>query len=100
MKKCLPNSSLWRLLLFAALCLAGSPGWSQTLFYATSSATQSNNAVDFLTLNAGPGGSIFAATGTNGNTPLRCTAIALDSAAQLVFLLDAQGQQIWSMNLD
>jgi hypothetical protein len=84
-------------LLLAAFCLAGSRGWSQVLFYATSSASSANNTVDYVSTIGSANGSIFAG---DGYAPARCTAIALDSSAQRVFLLDAQDQEIWSMNLD
>src|ERR1017187_1102814 len=100
MNKRLSHRPLWRGLLFAALCLAASRGWSQVLFYATSSATQANNTVDYVSPGGTPAGSIFTASAAGGNNVFRCTAIALDSSAQKLFLLDAQGQKIWSMSLD
>jgi hypothetical protein len=93
------NRPLWRGLFFAALCLAAAPGWSQELYYATSSAAQSSNTVEYVSPGGGANHSSFTATGATGNGVIRCTAIALDSSAQKVFLLDAAGQSIWSMNL-
>ena len=96
------NGSLLRGLLLAGLCLAASHGWSQVLFYATSSATQADNTVEGVTPGGAHNDSIFTATGTGGtnNGVIRCTAIAVDSAAQKIFLLDAPGQEIWNMNED
>jgi hypothetical protein len=96
----LSNKSKWLCVLCTALCLAAARGWSQVIFYATSSATQADNTVAYVSPSGAPSGSILTAVGANGNTVFRCTAIALDSSAQMVFLLDAQGQEIWSMNLD
>jgi hypothetical protein len=87
-------------LFLAAFCLAGSRGWSQALFYATSSATQAGNTVAHVSPGTGANGTILTATGAGGNLVLRCTAIAMDSSVPLVFLLDAEGQQILSMHLD
>ncbi len=71
----------------------------QTLFYATSSATQTNNSVAQIA--AGTGNSaIFLATGSSGNNTSRCTAIAVDPSLDKVFLADAGSQALWSMNLD
>ncbi|MGA2750420.1 MAG: choice-of-anchor Q domain-containing protein [Verrucomicrobiota bacterium] len=100
MNKRSSNRSLLWGMFFAAFCLAASPGWSQVLFFATSSAAQSNNTVDYVSPGGTPNGSVFTANGTGGNGVIRCTAIALDSSAQKVFLLDAKAQTIWSMNLD
>ncbi len=100
MNQHLSNRSLRLGLFCAALCLASLPGWSQVLFYATSSATLSDNTVDYVSPSGASLGSVLAATGINGNNVFRCTAMAVDSSAQIVFLLDAQGQEIWSMNLD
>ena len=99
MNKLLSNRLLWRRLLLTALCLAPQCGRSQVLFYAATSAAQTNNTVDYVSPGTGAFGSILTAGGTGGNTVFRCTAIALDSSAQMVFLLDASGQEIWSMNL-
>ncbi len=90
---------LWRRFLLAGLCIAAARGWSQELFYATTSATQANNSVEAISPNGAANSSIFVASGTNGNGVIRCTAIALDSAAQKVFVLDAMSQTIWSMTL-
>jgi hypothetical protein len=100
MNKRLSNSLLWRGVLMAALCLAAARGWSQVLFYATSSAAQAGNTVENVSAGGTANNSLLTATGTGGNGVVRCTAIALDSAAQKVFVLDAAGQQIWSMNED
>jgi hypothetical protein len=100
MSQRLLNRSPWRRLCCAALCLAASPGWSQVLFYATSSATLANNTIDYVAPSGASLGSVLAATGTNGNYVFRCTAIAVDASAQKVFLLDAQSQELWTMNLD
>ena len=72
----------------------------QTLFVATSSATQGNNTVEHVTPAGTANASIFTATGTGGNNVSRCTAIALDTTLQKVFLVDAGNQKLWSMNLD
>ncbi|HTA29942.1 MAG TPA: hypothetical protein VK731_05635, partial [Candidatus Cybelea sp.] len=94
------SGSLWFCLWCAALCLGPSRAWSQVLVYATSSATLANNTVDFVSPNGTPAGSSLTAGGGTSNNVFRCTAIAVDSSAQKVFLLDAQRAQIWSMNLD
>ena len=100
MNKHLSNSSLRRSLLLTAFCLAAARGWSQVLFYATSSATLADNTVENVSSSGTANNSVFTATGTGSNGVIRCTAIALDAAAQKVFLLDAAGGQIWSMNED
>ncbi|HEV7927055.1 MAG TPA: choice-of-anchor Q domain-containing protein [Verrucomicrobiae bacterium] len=100
MSKRWAKTSLWSGMLCAAICLAAPRCWSQVLFYATSSATQANNTVDYTSPSGTSIGSILTAEGVNGNGVFRCTAIALDSSAKMVFLLDAQNQEIWSMNLD
>jgi Cadherin-like domain len=89
-----------RRLLLAALCLVGSRGRSQTLFYATSSATQGSNTVESVASSVNH--SLFTATGLapGSNGVVRCTAIAVDPVAQKVFLADAIGQKIWSLNED
>jgi hypothetical protein len=98
MNKRLSNGSLLRELLFAVLCLAASCGWGQVLYYATSSATQGNNTVEDYSFPGSANNSIFTATGASSNGVIRCTAIAVDSFAQKVFLLDSAGQKVWSLN--
>jgi hypothetical protein len=72
----------------------------QTLYYATSSASQDSNSVQHVTPAGAANTSIFTATGSGGNNVSRCTAIALDTSLQKVFLMDAGNQELWSMNLD
>jgi hypothetical protein len=102
MKQRIHTRSLLLGLLLAALGPAALPARSQTLVYATSSATQLSNTVEEFSLPSSANSSVFTATGTNAgsNGVLRCTAIALDASAQKVFLLDGPGQKIWSMNVN
>ncbi|MGO9479921.1 MAG: lectin-like domain-containing protein [Limisphaerales bacterium] len=72
----------------------------QTLYYDTSSASQNSNSVQHVTPAGAANTSIFTATGSGGNNVSRCTAIALDTSLQKVFLVDAGNQELWSMNLD
>ena len=78
----------------AVLCLAPLRGWSQFLFYATSSATLADNTVEDYSLAASVNDPFFTATGPGGNNVLRCTAIAVDASAQKVFLLDATNPEL------
>ncbi|HEX3720802.1 MAG TPA: choice-of-anchor Q domain-containing protein [Verrucomicrobiae bacterium] len=97
MKKRIYNTSLLLSLVFAVFCLAGSRGSGEVVVYVTSSAALANNTVSDVAH------SILVASGgtiNGGNGVTRCTALALDSSAQKIFLLDGPGQMIWSMNED
>lgn len=81
----------------AVFCLAGLRGSGEVVVYSTSSAAQANNTVSDVAH------SIFTASGATvngGNGVTRCTALAVDSSAQKIFLLDGPGKMIWSMNED
>ncbi|HEX4119229.1 MAG TPA: choice-of-anchor Q domain-containing protein [Verrucomicrobiae bacterium] len=86
-----------RALLFIALCFAACPAWSNVVAYSSSSATQLNNTI------SDTAHAIFTATGfgdNGGNGVNRCTAVAVDSSAQKIFILDGGADEIWSINFD
>lgn len=95
-----PIGLLLRSCLLAILCLAPVRGWGQFLFYDTSSATLADNTVESYSLAASVNDPFFTATGAGFNNVIRCTAIAADPNLQKIFMLDASGQEIWSMNED
>ena len=96
----LPNRQLLVPCLLVLALFTGLSASAQTLFYATSSATQGNNSVQHVTPQGALNASVFTATGSGGNGVSRCTALAADVSLQKVFLVDAGNQELWSMNLD
>jgi hypothetical protein len=94
------NRQLLVPVLLALMLFMGVRASGQLLYYATSSASQDSNSVQHVTPGDAANTSIFTATGSGGNKVSRCTAIALDTSLQKVFLVDAGNQELWSMNLD
>jgi hypothetical protein len=86
--------------LIICVVVAGLRAQGQSLFYATSSATQGSNSVEHVNPAGTANAFILAATGSGGNNVSRCTAIALDSSLQKLFLVDAGNQDLWSINMD
>jgi len=72
---------------------------NQKIYYTTSSTTQGNNTVQEMDYTGLNNSLLFTAGGLNANGVLRCTALAVDTANSLIFVADAGGNAIWSMNL-
>ncbi len=87
------------LCLLAAGLLTGGQARAQLVFYDTSSATVSQNALASTTTN-GASTTLFTATGIDFNGVNRCTAVAVDGVNGKLFMLDGAGNSLWSVNLD
>ena len=71
---------------------------NQKIYYATSSATQTNNTIQRMDY-TGNNNTVLFTAGANGNHVSRCTALALDLKNSLIFFSDAGVKGIWSLNL-
>ncbi len=69
---------------------------NKQIYYATSSTVQGSNTVQVVDY-IGLGNSLIFTAG-NGNPVRRCTSIAYDPVNALIFVGDAGGNAIWSMN--
>jgi len=85
---------------FLAFCLCAvlqTPAAS--LYYNTSSATQTRNTLDSVSTNGSGNSLLFTATGPGSNNVSRCTALAVDGLNGKLFLLDGGSNALWSVNL-
>src|SRR5437899_1802550 len=81
------------------LLLGVSSKGQPSLVYGTSSSIQSSNTVQQL--RPGIGNTLlFTASGPAGNGVNRCAAVANDSFNGKIFLSDAGGNSLWSLNLN
>lgn len=82
----------------APLDLAVDPA-NQFLYYVTSSATQTADAIGRIGYNGANGSLSFTATGSSGNGVQRCTSLDLDLANARIYFSDAGSNALWSLPL-
>jgi len=89
-------------LAIALACLAAAPlaNAQSSLFYGTSSSSQTSNTVQRINSNGTGNTLLFTAPGGVTNGVGRCTAVALDFWNGKMFLLDAGSNALWSVNMD
>lgn len=72
----------------------------QPLYYNTGSATLSLNTLDKVATNGTGQATLLTADGPGINNVNRCTAVAVDGLNNLLFFVDAQSGELWSVKLD
>src|ERR1019366_2992774 len=80
----------------ACLLVSALQAQGQTLYYGTSSTITASNTVQSVVTNGTANTLLFtASSGVD-----RCTAVAVDSLNSKIFLADADGNGVWSLNLN
>jgi hypothetical protein len=70
------------------------------LYYNASSATLSLNTLNSVATNGTGQATLFTADGPGVNNVNRCTAMAVDGLNGMLFFVDAQSYELWSVKLD
>ena len=70
------------------------------LYYNASSATLSLNTLDSVATNGTGQATLLTADGPGVNNVNRCTAMAVDGLNGMLFFVDVQSDELWSVKLD